>query len=143
MKGLLIGCVVFVFAINASFAQVTGMGQTIKPEMKPVEGGKVAWEKLEHDFKDVPQNVPANVTFSFVNETGAPILITDVKTSCGCTTPDWTKEPIAPGEKGEIKASYNAKKIGIFNKSVTVYTNNSTTPTRLKLTGNVVSSGTN
>lgn len=142
MKGLLFGCIVFALTASVSFAQGTFGNSGFKPEVKPTEGGKLVWQKTEHDFKDVQHNVPAKVTFTFVNETGAPVVITNVKTSCGCTTPGWTKEPIAPGEKGEIKASYNAKKVGIFNKSVTVYTNNTSAPTYLKLTGNVVSSGT-
>lgn len=114
------------------------MGGAVTPQAKPVEGATLDWKATEHAFGEVPQNVPAEVTFTFVNNTGAEVLITDVKTSCGCTTPGWTREPIAPGATGEVKASYNAKKPGVFNKTVTVFTNNTSAPTKLKLSGTVI-----
>ena len=58
----------------------------------------------------------------FKNEGTAPLTLTNVKASCGCTTPSWTKEPIAPGETGKVAAEYNMARAGGFNKSITVTT---------------------
>ena len=128
------------------FAMAQTMGSTVTPEAKPAADGKITWAAMSHDFKDTPQNIAAEVTFSFTNETGAPITISNVKTSCGCTKKHYTETAIMPGEKGEVTASYNAKNLGIFNKTVTVYlSNDPANGIKLKLTGNVVegASGTN
>jgi len=77
--------------------------------------------------------------FTFTNEGNTPLIIERVKASCGCTTPDWPKKPIAPGETGEITATYNSKgRPGPFNKAVRI-TSNAATPTKvLYIKGKVV-----
>lgn len=92
-----------------------------------------------HDFGSI-QESGGNVAteFSFLNNTGRPIRIVDVRPSCGCTTPDWTREAIAPGKSGVIKASFDPRgKIGYFNKSITVTTDYSGAPITLQIKGNV------
>ena len=85
---------------------------------------RVTWERKSYKFGNVKQNVPAVCTFRFTNEGDAPLIIHNVKPSCGCTAIDYPKDtPIAPGESGEIKAEYNAKKVGSFTKSLTVKSN--------------------
>src|SRR4051812_8640087 len=69
---------------------------------------KAVWVKDIHDFGEIPQGKPVSVEFSFTNTGDAALLITDVKTSCGCTAPDYPKEPIAPGKTSTIKVTYNA-----------------------------------
>lgn len=69
--------------------------------------------------------------FTFTNEGATPLIIEGVKASCGCTTPDWPKQPIAPGKTGEITATYNSKgRIGKFNKAIRI-TSNAATPTKV------------
>lgn len=75
------------------------------------------------DFGKVKQGVPVTHEFKFKNTGKVPMIITNVQASCGCTTPDWTKAPVAPGGSGFIKATYNAASAGAFNKSVTVTAN--------------------
>ncbi len=75
------------------------------------------------DFGKIKQGVPVTHEFKFTNTGKVPMIITNVQASCGCTTPDWSKEPIAPGGKGFIKATYNAASAGAFNKAVTVTAN--------------------
>lgn len=137
MRTLITFCLAMLMGVGFAVAQTGGQ---ITPELQPKDGASIAWDKEKHDFQNVPQNVPATVTFSFVNDTGAPVLITDVKTSCGCTTPHYTNKPIPPGGTGEVKASYNAKKLGHFTKTVTVTTDAGENGTRTVLTlmGNVV-----
>ncbi|NJO01255.1 MAG: DUF1573 domain-containing protein [Bacteroidia bacterium] len=81
-----------------------------------------SWQKTTHDFGSMRQK-PVTAVFTFTNTGDAPLVITDAKGSCGCTVPSYTKDPIMPGEQGEIKAVYNAASVGVFNKTVTVTAN--------------------
>ena len=91
----------------------------------PVEKGKITVDKTLHDFGTITEEGgKVSTTFTIRNNMEEPILITQVRASCGCTTPAWTKEPIEPGKTGEIEVTYNPKnRIAPFNKSVTVTTN--------------------
>lgn len=82
------------------------------------------WEKTDYDFGTTAvQGKPANATFNFTNNGTAPVTITTVQTSCGCTSPSYTKEPIKPGEKGTVTLTYDAKVSGFFSKSAVVRLN--------------------
>ena len=81
---------------------------------------KVLWTEESHDFGEIPQGKPVSYEFSFTNTGDEPLVLTDVKTSCGCTAPDYTKEPVAPGKSSKIKVTYNAAAIGAFTKAITV-----------------------
>jgi len=96
-------------------------------------------EKI-HDFGEIlEQQGNADYEFVFANNSGRPVRIISVQASCGCTTPAWTKEPVAPGKTGFIKASYDPKgRPGYFNKSLTVTTDLSGNPVMLQIKGNVV-----
>ena len=78
-----------------------------------------------HDFGDIKEEDGlVTHSFSFTNTGSLPLVIYEVKSSCGCTTPDWSKEPIKPGNKGFLKATFNPKRRpGNFNKSITVKSN--------------------
>lgn len=93
-----------------------------------------------HDFGDVPEhNGPVVYEFSFVNKATRAISILTVQPSCGCTTPGWSKEPIAPGKTGVIKASFDPNgRPGYFNKSLTVSTDLDANPIVLLIKGNVI-----
>ena len=78
------------------------------------------WYTMEHDFKEIAQNVPATAEFKFRNTGKKPVILSNVQASCGCTAPDWPKEPIMPGKDAVIKATYNAASPGAFTKTVTV-----------------------
>ena len=62
------------------------------------------WTAQVHDFGKIKQGVPVTHEFTFTNSGTVPLVITNVQASCGCTTPDWSKEPVMPGGKGFIKA---------------------------------------
>jgi len=96
-------------------------------------------EKI-HDFGEIlEQQGNADYEFVFTNNSGRPVRIISVQASCGCTTPAWTKESVAPGKTGFIKASYDPKgRPGYFNKSLTVTTDLSGNPLVLQIKGNVV-----
>ncbi len=101
--------------------------------------GEFKFEKERHDFGNVTEGDLASYEFEFKNTGDQPIVISNVRASCGCTTPSWTKEPVPPGGKGTIKAVYNSRnRPGPFNKSITI-TSNATQPTKiLYLKGNVL-----
>jgi hypothetical protein len=76
-----------------------------------------------HDFGTIPQNKPVTQEFNFKNTGKEPIVIQNVHASCGCTTPEWTKEPVLPGKTGTVKATYNAAAAAPFTKTITVTSN--------------------
>ena len=92
------------------------------------------------DYGTVEQNSDGTRIFTFTNEGDAPLLITKVKTSCGCTVPSYSKAPIMPGDSGELEIKYNTKKLGAFTKTVTVMSNAEGGNKILKIKGNIVAS---
>ena len=100
----------------------------------------ITFNKTTHDFGKINE-ADGRVTTVFVckNEGMTPLVLTNVKASCGCTTPKWTREPIAPGEAGEITVTYNPNgRPGRFQKSITVTSNASSEPVRLYIKGEVI-----
>ena len=97
---------------------------------------KISFDKLSHNFGEIPQGTPVKCTFTFTNTGKAPLVLSDVKASCGCTTPEWPQQPIMPGSSAKITAEYNAAADGSFDKTITVFSN-AGEPVELKLTGKV------
>ncbi|NDV45653.1 DUF1573 domain-containing protein [Paludibacter sp. 221] len=100
----------------------------------------IKFEKSEHDFGKIEENGGnATYTFTFTNNGDSTLYITNVKASCGCTTPSWTQTPIEPNSKGIIQVSYNPKgRPGAFGKSISVFSNATPQPLRLIIRGEVV-----
>ncbi len=98
---------------------------------------KIKFDKITHDFGKLKKGAPAEHTFIFTNEDGAPVSLQHVKASCGCTTPNWTKEPVEPGAQGEIKVKYNSNRVGRFTKSITVRYDSVERPIVLYIRGEV------
>jgi hypothetical protein len=93
-------------------------------------------KETSHQFGKIPQGRPVTHTFEVVNTGNEPLLLENVQASCGCTTPEWGREPIAPGATAPIKVGYNAYAEGHFNKTVTIFYNNGHTKA-LTITGEV------
>ena len=94
------------------------------------------FESESHDFGTVPEGTQATYEFKFTNTGKEPLIISNVQASCGCTTPKWSNEPIAPGKTGTITASYNSSgRPGPFTKSITVTSNAKSTPKVLTING--------
>jgi len=89
------------------------------------EGPAIQFEETTHDFGIVDEKGgPVTCDFVFENTGDAPLIISNVRASCGCTTPEWTKTPIEPGEKGSITVAYNPLgRPGAFSKVATVTSN--------------------
>lgn len=99
----------------------------------------ISFSEVVFDFKDIVETAgPVDHVFNFTNTGNQPLVIHNVQASCGCTTPDWTKNPIPPGGKGFVKATYNpAGRPGQFNKTITVMSNASQPSMVLRIIGNV------
>jgi hypothetical protein len=77
-----------------------------------------------YDFGDITEGDTVSRNFKFKNEGEFPLIINNINTSCGCTTPEWPKKPIEPGQESSIKVMFNSQgKRGAQNKTVTVYAN--------------------
>jgi hypothetical protein len=102
------------------------------------EGPIIKFEKLEHNFGIVNEGDLATYEFKFTNSGKMPLVLTSVNASCGCTAPEWPKEPIAPGASAVVKAVYNSyQRPGSFEKFITVKTNTLQGDIVLKIKGEV------
>lgn len=121
------------FAIVIAFVSMTAMVET---------SNNVAEFKFDvetHDFGTIPQGKPVTHEFSFTNVGTEPIIISEVKTSCGCSVAEYTKTPVKAGEKGIIKVTFNAAAKGPFTKNLTVRSNTKTPVKILYINGEVKS----
>lgn len=93
-----------------------------------------------HDFGDIKEaDGPVSYTFKIKNEGEVPLVVTRVVASCGCTTPEWTKEPIGTGKTGDIKVTYNPKgRPGPFTKPISIYSNGKEGSYIITIKGNVI-----
>ncbi|HVS90840.1 MAG TPA: DUF1573 domain-containing protein [Mucilaginibacter sp.] len=125
MKKLMILC-----AVILGFAFTASAQDNQKPEFK--------FNEEKHDFGKIPQGTPVTTIFEFTNIGQEPLILTEVRPTCGCTIADYTKAPVKAGDKGMIKITYNAAVAAPFNKTIVV-TSNSKTPTKyLNIVGEVV-----
>lgn len=120
------------------------MAQTTPPpapsEAAPEPQGKIVFEETSKDFGEINQGDKVSHTFKFRNAGTAPVIITKVLTTCGCTASEYTKEPVLPGKTGIIKATFDSKgKHGIQNKVLSVLSNASNNDEHLTLRVNVIS----
>jgi len=106
----------------------------------PVNAPKAEFKTTTHNFGKVAEEVgQVTCTFEFTNTGTTPLIINSVRTSCGCTTPTYTKDPVLPGQKGEIKVAYSTtNRVGSFEKNVTVFTNVPDTTYKLVIKGEVL-----
>ena len=99
---------------------------------------RISSNKETHNFGQIEWKQPVTVEYSITNTGNKPLVLTNVTTSCACAVAEWTKTPIAPGDKGMVKASFDAKALGRFEKSVGIYSNASPNLVYLKFAGEVV-----
>ena len=111
----------FLFSI-LTFAMVSGLSAqnvtTATPAEKMAEVMKV--NTTLHDFDNIPQGKPVYCIFELTNIGETPLKLDDVVASCGCTTPEWSREPIAPNATALLKVGYNAAAVGHFDKFITI-----------------------
>jgi|SRR5690625_1087600 len=139
MKKLMIfiAAITFLFS-GTAFAQTSTDNSPVQKEQeKSPFDGVIKFDKETVDFGVTKKGEPATVTYTFTNVSQKPVIIKSAQPSCGCTTPSWTKKPILPGKKGEIKATYNAEALGQISKTVFVNFQGIPQTKELRLTGKV------
>lgn len=101
---------------------------------------RISFSQMEYDFGEVHELGGAvQYRFVYTNTGGRPLLLTDVKTTCGCTSPSWSKEPVMPGKSGYIDVQFDPRdRTGSFTKSIIVSDNTGGKPTTLYISGRVV-----
>ncbi|MEM7375501.1 MAG: DUF1573 domain-containing protein [Bacteroidota bacterium] len=97
----------------------------------------IEFEETTHQFGTIQKGDKAEHTFTFTNMSDEAVVLQNVKASCGCTTPNWTRDEVAPGETGEIQVKYNTNRVGAFTKTVTVTYDKAQRPVVLYIKGTV------
>jgi hypothetical protein len=139
MKQILaiITCVVFSFSVNAQTSTtkvnkkvkttVTKSIASLPNTVNTSSQDALSLKESEYDFGKIPQGKPVTHIFEFTNTGSAPLTLTNVQASCGCTTPVWNKDTVAVGGTSSIKVGYNAANEGAFTKQVNITYNDNQT----------------
>jgi hypothetical protein len=129
----------FIFCLFLSGILSAQVADTLKTDsllIRPIT--TIAYDSAFYDFGTVKQGVMVKRTFHFTNTGADSLVISDVKTTCGCTVPEWPKEPIPPGGKGEIKVEFNtADKSGRQLRILQVVANTDPVETLLQMGGEI------
>ena len=134
----------FLFSALMTLVFVTVMGQSPAPQAKngPVitfdqklidKAGNITW-----DYGTIYKDGNGDSFFRFTNTGKEPLVLSEVRSSCGCTVPKWPREPIMPGKSDTIKVRYSTSRMGVINKSITVVSNAVNNPVILRIAGNVI-----
>ena len=132
MRKLVTIFTVMVFAVSISCSQTTSQ------EGKSNKAPKIEFEYIEYDYGTIQQGANGTCEFEFTNKGKEALLLTNVKSSCGCTVPSWPKEPVKKGDKSKIIVKYNTNRLGPINKTITVTSNADNSPIILKIKGKVI-----
>jgi hypothetical protein len=133
MKRYVFLLIIFLFTVSIGLAQTT---EPVKVEDNP-NAPEITFEKTTHDYGTVVYGGDGTCFFKFTNTGKEPLILQQPQSSCGCTVPTWPKEPVLPGESNEIKVTYNTKKVGPINKTVTVRSNAKNNTVVLRIAGKV------
>ena len=101
------------------------------------QNGPIIFTKLVHDYGTIDVGSPGHCEFKFTNGMKTPLVISNVRPSCGCTVAKWSKEPILPGKTGSIKINFSTKIPGTFFKTISVISNAKNATVTLRIKGNV------
>jgi hypothetical protein len=154
MKNLILSIavlVLFSFTLNAQVATQERQINTSSDaqQKKPIEqtentaqpdnlnAPEIEFDKLVHDYGTMEQHGDGKCEFKFTNTGKEPLILSNVRSSCGCTVPEWPRQPVLPGQSEVINVKYDTKRIGMINKSIHVYSNAKTSPVTLKITGKI------
>ncbi|MCO5260771.1 MAG: DUF1573 domain-containing protein [Crocinitomicaceae bacterium] len=123
---------------SLGMALITALAANTAVAQEVTDGPKIEFKKDVHDYGNIKYAADGTCSFEFKNTGNAPLIISNAKGSCGCTVPEWPKEPINPGKTGVIKVKYDTKRPGAINKSVTLTSNAVNEPTKiLRIKGEV------
>lgn len=127
----------FAFCMAIAFSSLSAQtAVSSAPAQSDKENDVLSLKETNYNFGRIAQGKPVTHIFEVVNTGKEPLLIENVQASCGCTTPEWSKEPIAPGASSKITVGYNAAAEGEFEKSISIFYKNGKMKTVL-IRGNV------
>lgn len=131
LSGMLLIAVLAIAAgcMDSSSGKGDGSSVTEEPHIE--------FETTEYDFGKIPYLGEAKYEFEFKNTGNQPLVLRNVKSTCGCTVPEWPKEPLNPGETAKITVKYNTRITGNFSKGITVYSNAENPTIQLRIKGEV------
>ncbi len=113
-------------------------GDTTSMTQSSATLGKIEFDESAFDFGKVKEGEVVEHTFTFKNTGNAPVILSEVNASCGCTTPDYSKNPVLPGKTGEVKVAFNSSgQVGKQQKIVTVMSNAENAITTVQIRGEV------
>lgn len=130
------------FSLLATLA--FGMANAQNDEKKdiPANGAKIRFTETIHNYGDIAKGADGKCTFTFFNDGNEPLILQNVKASCGCTTPSYTQKPVMPGQSGTIDVKYNTNNVGAFSKTIRVTSNAIDNPNlTLTIRGKVLQAG--
>jgi len=142
MKKVILGlsalCLVaFTSCKEDAASKVKAENVTVAADRDAVSGDfpAITFSETEHDFGEIENGTPVETVFSYTNSGKAPLVITNIKSSCGCTVPqDWSKEPLAPGASASFTVKFNGKGTNKVSKTVTVTANTEKGAETVKIT---------
>lgn len=137
MKKVLFSISVSLLMAFAVFAQ-NATAQTAANPNAPV----ITFEKTTHDYGTVTKGGDGTCEFKFKNTGVEPLILSNVQSSCGCTVPEWPREPILKGKSASVKVKYDTNRVGPINKTITVMSNGKEATVQLKIIGTVVDTPT-
>jgi hypothetical protein len=139
----------FMFSCNSETSETEVVDETtvVAPEVNTEEAlpttvvtelTSLSIDRMEHDFGKIPDTAPVETSFVITNTGDKPLLVTNAQGSCGCTVPEYPKEPLAPGESRDMKISFNPNgKEGVNNKTVTITANTEPATTIINIKSDV------
>lgn len=133
MKKCLSITALMLFTLSAVFAQEANNTKANENPNAP----KISFDKTVHDYGTLFVGGDGNCEFEFTNTGKEPLILSSVRSSCGCTVPSWPREPILPGKKEKIKVKYDTNRMGPINKSITVMSNATNSTEVLRISGNI------
>ncbi|MEG1571984.1 MAG: DUF1573 domain-containing protein [Bacteroidales bacterium] len=125
-------------SVNAQNSKKSTKAESLKATSVKIQGPEISFENTVYDYGEIKRGDNGDCVFTFTNIGNEPLILSNVQSSCGCTTPSWPREPIMPGKKASIKVHYDTNRVGSISKSITVTTNGKTDRIVLRITGNIL-----
>ncbi len=126
----------FLMLLSISISSCAQTGKDAKTNANDTIA-EMIFTETDHNFGVIQQKGNGTFEFVFKNTGKAPLIISNVQSSCGCTIPSWDKEPILPKKTGKIVVKYDTERIGPFTKSIKVFSNATNSPVELMIRGEV------
>ncbi len=137
MKKVLLSLAAALFVSGTMFAQNITVSNAPQPAANP-NAPVITFDKTTHDYGTVYKSGDGTCEFKFTNTGVEPLILSNCTSSCGCTVPEWPREPILKGKSATVKVKYDTNRVGPINKTINVMSNASNSPVQLRIIGNVV-----